>query len=130
MSRIGRQPIAVPDSVSIALSPGRVQANGPLGELVQNVPVRMSLEQRDGEIEAEFDGLPEAYLAKLLKALVRAGVLASSSSSCIALPSASRSCCSGSRSGPASERSFPTESVLMSGEAPSASLRCSQPSAP
>jgi large subunit ribosomal protein L6 len=50
MSRIGRQPIPVPDSVSIALSPGRVQVNGPLGELVQTVPARMALEQRDGEI--------------------------------------------------------------------------------
>ena len=50
MSRIGRQPIAVPDSVSIALSPGRVQVNGPLGELVQTVPARMTLEQKDGEI--------------------------------------------------------------------------------
>jgi len=50
MSRIGRQPIAIPDSVSIALAPGRVQVNGPLGELVQTVPTRMNLEQRDGEI--------------------------------------------------------------------------------
>ena len=50
MSRIGRQPIAVPDSVSIALAPGRVQVNGPLGELVQTVPARMTLEQKDGEI--------------------------------------------------------------------------------
>jgi large subunit ribosomal protein L6 len=50
MSRIGKQPIPVPDSVSIALSPGRVQVNGPLGELVQQVPARMNLEQKDGEI--------------------------------------------------------------------------------
>jgi large subunit ribosomal protein L6 len=50
MSRIGRQPIPVPDSVSIALSPGRVQVNGPLGELSQIVPSRMVVEQQDGEI--------------------------------------------------------------------------------
>ena len=50
MSRIGRQPIEVPAGVNIALSPGRVQVNGPLGELSQQVPARMQVEQRDGEI--------------------------------------------------------------------------------
>ena len=50
MSRIGRKPIEVPASVSVALSPGRVQVNGPLGELSQQVPPRMQIEQGDGEI--------------------------------------------------------------------------------
>ena len=50
MSRIGRQPIELPTSVSVALSPGRVQVNGPLGELSQQVPPRMKIEQADGEI--------------------------------------------------------------------------------
>ena len=36
--------------MSVAISPGRVQVNGPLGELSQNVPARMQIEQRDGEI--------------------------------------------------------------------------------
>jgi large subunit ribosomal protein L6 len=53
MSRIGRQPIPLPDSVSVSLSPGRVHVNGPLGELVQLVPSRMKVEQRDGEIVVE-----------------------------------------------------------------------------
>jgi large subunit ribosomal protein L6 len=34
----------------VALSPGRVQVNGPLGELSQTVPPRMKIEQADGEI--------------------------------------------------------------------------------
>ena len=34
----------------MALSPGRVQVNGPLGELSQQIPTRMQIEQRDGEI--------------------------------------------------------------------------------
>ena len=34
----------------MALSPGRVQVNGPLGELVQTVPARMTIEQNDGEL--------------------------------------------------------------------------------
>ena len=50
MSRIGRRPIEVPAGVSVAISPGRVQVNGPLGELTQQVPQRMTIEQRDGEL--------------------------------------------------------------------------------
>jgi large subunit ribosomal protein L6 len=50
MSRIGRQPIELPAGVNVAISPGRVQVNGPLGELSQQVPTRMSVEQKDGEI--------------------------------------------------------------------------------
>ena len=50
MSRIGRQPIPVPDGVSIAIDPGRVMVNGPLGELTQQVPTRMTIERRDDEL--------------------------------------------------------------------------------
>jgi large subunit ribosomal protein L6 len=50
VSRIGNKPIEVPTSVNVALSPGRVQVNGPLGELSQQVPARMKIEQRDGEL--------------------------------------------------------------------------------
>ena len=50
MSRIGKRPIEIPAAVNVAISPGRVQVNGPLGELSQNVPARMQIEQRDGEI--------------------------------------------------------------------------------
>ena len=50
MSRIGNKPIEVPASVNVAISPGRVQVNGPLGELSQQVPLRMKIEQRDAEL--------------------------------------------------------------------------------
>jgi large subunit ribosomal protein L6 len=50
MSRIGRQPIALPAGVSVSVSPGRVMVNGPLGELSQQVPARMKVEQQDGSI--------------------------------------------------------------------------------
>jgi large subunit ribosomal protein L6 len=53
MSRIGKQPIELPTSVNVAISPGRVQVNGPLGELSQVVPTRMKIEQREGEIVVE-----------------------------------------------------------------------------
>ena len=50
MSRIGRQPIEVPAGVSVSISPGRVMVNGPLGELSQQVPPRMKIEQEDGSV--------------------------------------------------------------------------------
>ncbi|HLE99844.1 MAG TPA: 50S ribosomal protein L6 [Gaiellaceae bacterium] len=50
MSRIGRRPIELPSGVMVALSPGRVQVNGPLGELSQAVPLRMQIEKTDSEI--------------------------------------------------------------------------------
>ena len=50
MSRIGKKPIELPSTVSVAISPGRVQVNGPLGELSQAVPVRMKIEHGEGEI--------------------------------------------------------------------------------
>src|SRR3954465_12172123 len=50
MSRIGKQPIELPSGVNVAISPGRVQVNGPLGELSQNVPARMLIEQEDGTL--------------------------------------------------------------------------------
>jgi len=51
MSRIGRKPIEIPASVSIGLTPGRVQVNGPLGELSQSVPPRMKIEQGEDGIQ-------------------------------------------------------------------------------
>jgi len=50
VSRIGKQPIELPAGVSVSLSPGRVMVNGPLGELTQQVPQRITIEQSDGEI--------------------------------------------------------------------------------
>jgi large subunit ribosomal protein L6 len=50
MSRIGRKPIELPAGVNVAISPGRVQVNGPLGELDQNVPARMGIEKDESQI--------------------------------------------------------------------------------
>ena len=50
MSRIGKQPIVIPDGVNVAVDPGRVTVNGPLGELTQNVPIRMLIEKEDGQL--------------------------------------------------------------------------------
>jgi large subunit ribosomal protein L6 len=50
MSRIGKQPIELPSSVNVAISPGRIQVNGPLGELSQAIPLRISVEKEDGRL--------------------------------------------------------------------------------
>src|ERR1043165_8039188 len=50
MSRIGRQPIELPSGVSVSISPGRVMVNGPLGELSQQVPTRMKVEQEEATV--------------------------------------------------------------------------------
>jgi large subunit ribosomal protein L6 len=50
LSRIGRRPIEVPAGVSVSIVAGRVTVNGPNGELSQDVPARMKVEQEDGTI--------------------------------------------------------------------------------
>ncbi len=50
MSRIGRQPIPVPETVTVAIEPEIVRVNGPRGELSERVPRDITVEQRDGEL--------------------------------------------------------------------------------
>jgi large subunit ribosomal protein L6 len=50
MSRIGKKPIELPAGVSVAIDPGRVMVNGPLGELTQQIPQRIAVEQSDGTL--------------------------------------------------------------------------------
>src|SRR5205807_1233796 len=50
MSRIGKQPIAVPAGVTISIEPERVTVNGPRGELSERIPRDIEVEQTDSEI--------------------------------------------------------------------------------
>jgi large subunit ribosomal protein L6 len=50
MSRIGRKPIAVPESVTVEVGPGRVSVKGPKGELDQSLSQDMKVEQSDGVV--------------------------------------------------------------------------------
>jgi large subunit ribosomal protein L6 len=50
VSRIGKTPIEIPAGVSVSVLPGRVMVNGPLGELTQQIPPRISVEQKDTEL--------------------------------------------------------------------------------
>jgi large subunit ribosomal protein L6 len=53
MSRIGRQPISVPDGVTVDVQPGHVSVKGPKGELGQNVSREMKVELSDGTVVVE-----------------------------------------------------------------------------
>src|SRR3954453_23313109 len=51
MSRIGKQPIPIPDAVTVWIEPGGVGAAGPRGELHERVSREMKVEQADGELQ-------------------------------------------------------------------------------
>jgi large subunit ribosomal protein L6 len=48
VSRIGRQPLPIPEGVSVDVGPGRVSVNGPKGELSQTVSPDMTVAVDDG----------------------------------------------------------------------------------
>jgi large subunit ribosomal protein L6 len=50
LSRIGKQPIPVPDGVSIEIAPERVSVKGPKGELSERINREMTVEQDDGNV--------------------------------------------------------------------------------
>jgi large subunit ribosomal protein L6 len=50
MSRIGKQPIAVPDGVEVFLEPQLVRVKGPKGELEQRIARDMEVSKDDGEV--------------------------------------------------------------------------------
>ncbi|MDQ2981566.1 MAG: 50S ribosomal protein L6 [Actinomycetota bacterium] len=81
MSRIGKQPIEIPAGVSVSLSPGRVMVNGPLGELTQQVPTRMQVEQEDATVvvkrptergeDRALHGLTRSLIANMVEGVTR-----------------------------------------------------------
>jgi len=81
LSRIGKQPIELPSGVNVAISPGRVQVNGPLGELSQNVPARMQIEQDDGNLlvkrptergdDRALHGLTRSLIANMVEGVTK-----------------------------------------------------------
>jgi large subunit ribosomal protein L6 len=53
MSRIGRQPISVPDGVEVQVASGEVTVKGPKGELEQEVSREMQVELADGTLTVQ-----------------------------------------------------------------------------
>jgi large subunit ribosomal protein L6 len=73
MSRIGRQPIEVPAGVTVEVSPGgHVKVQGPLGQLEQQVPVRMQVAQEEGVVSVSrpTDRGPDRALHGLTRTLI------------------------------------------------------------
>ena len=50
MSRIGKQPVPVPDGVEITIEPEVVKVKGPKGELQEHVSREIGVKQENGEI--------------------------------------------------------------------------------
>ncbi|MGN6372832.1 MAG: 50S ribosomal protein L6 [Solirubrobacteraceae bacterium] len=50
MSRIGRQPIAVPSGVTVTIEPESVSVKGPKGELSERIPRDIEVVQEDGRL--------------------------------------------------------------------------------
>ena len=50
MSRIGKQPIPVPEGVTVVVEPQLVRVTGPKGELSERVSRELTVEQSDGEV--------------------------------------------------------------------------------
>jgi large subunit ribosomal protein L6 len=81
MSRIGRKPIELPAGVAVSIAPGRVMVNGPLGELAQSVPQRITVEQGEGEIvvtrptergeDRALHGLTRTLVANMVEGVTR-----------------------------------------------------------
>src|SRR5262247_3468020 len=81
MSRIGRQPIELPSGVSVSISPGRVMVNGPLGELTQQVPARMQVEQQEATVvvsrptergeDRALHGLTRSLIANMVEGVTK-----------------------------------------------------------
>jgi large subunit ribosomal protein L6 len=81
MSRIGKKPIEIPAGVSVSVDPGRVMVNGPLGELTQQLPQRMKVEQADGEIvvtrptergdDRALHGLTRSLVANMIEGVTK-----------------------------------------------------------
>jgi large subunit ribosomal protein L6 len=65
----------------VALSPGRVQVNGPLGELSQNVPARMLIDKTEGEVvvtrptergqDRALHGLTRSLIANMVEGVTK-----------------------------------------------------------
>jgi large subunit ribosomal protein L6 len=81
MSRIGRQPIEIPGGVNVSILSGRVMVNGPLGELSQEIPSRMKVEQENGQIvvtrptergdDRALHGLTRSLIANMVEGVTK-----------------------------------------------------------
>lgn len=70
MSRIGKQPIIIPEGVDIRIDNGKIFVTGPKGELTQDIHPSVKLDQKDGQILVSVKD-PEEKKQKSLWGLFR-----------------------------------------------------------
>ena len=70
MSRIGKQPVAIPPKVKVEVKGQKISVEGPKGKLEMELPRRTSLKMADGEIVVSREG--DDAQAKALHGLSRA----------------------------------------------------------
>jgi large subunit ribosomal protein L6 len=77
MSRIGNQPITVPNGVSVDIEPGSVTVKGPRGELSRALPARINVRRENGTVlvERRSDEGPDRSLHGLTRSLINNMVL-------------------------------------------------------
>ncbi len=81
MSRIGRKPIEIPAGVTVKLDPGTVTVQGPKGELRQQVPLRMQIQQEESVLtvtrptergeDRSLHGLTRTLIANMVEGVTK-----------------------------------------------------------
>jgi len=71
MSRIGKQPITIPESVKVELDSGKITITGPKGTLVQDFPKKVKVTQKDDQLIIEssssaFHGLFRSLINNMI----------------------------------------------------------------
>jgi large subunit ribosomal protein L6 len=78
MSRVGKQPIVLPEGVKATINATQITINGPKGELVVEIPQKVHVEQKENELlvsvlkpedsrQAAFWGLSRSLIANAVK---------------------------------------------------------------
>ena len=70
MSRIGKQPIALPAGVKYSVHGNTVLVEGPKGKMEQVIPAGIKLETKDGHIHATRENDSQAPIHGLTRALI------------------------------------------------------------
>jgi large subunit ribosomal protein L6 len=81
MSRIGKQPVRIPDGVTVAAAGRRVTVKGPLGELVRELPAGITAAVAEGavrvartddsRVQRSLHGLSRTLVANMVEGVTR-----------------------------------------------------------
>ncbi|MEA3328309.1 MAG: 50S ribosomal protein L6 [Candidatus Omnitrophota bacterium] len=76
MSRVGKNPISIPEKVKVEISGAHIKVKGPQGELSRDINLRMKIEQKDSRIliirsseskqDCSLHGLTRSLIANMI----------------------------------------------------------------